>query len=106
MRMATALTTVAVTLGLIATAQAGESTNQIAANKLAANLIAANKLAANRLAANKLAANRLAANRLAANRIVVNRVVLNGISAAVPAGEGAVADIVGIEFPDGTSFTR
>jgi hypothetical protein len=55
---------------------------------------------------NLIAANKLAANRLVANRVVANRIVLNGISPAVPAGEGAVADIVSIELPDGTNLTR
>jgi hypothetical protein len=50
--------------------------------------------------------NLIAANKLAANRVVANRIVLNGISPAVPAGEGAVADIVSIELPDGTNLTR
>jgi hypothetical protein len=86
MKMATALATVVLTFGLGATAQAGTTTNLIAANLIAANLIAANLIAANKLAANKLAA--------------------NGVSPAVPAGEGAVADVVGIELPDGTSFVR
>jgi hypothetical protein len=89
MRMATALATVVLTFSLGATAQAGTTTNLIAAN-----LIAANKLAANKLAANKLAANKLAANRLAANRVGAN-----GVSSAVAAGEGAVADVLSIELP-------
>jgi hypothetical protein len=50
--------------------------------------------------------NLIAANKLAANRVVANRIVLNGISPAVPAGEGAVADILSIELPDGTNLTR
>jgi hypothetical protein len=86
MRMATALATVVLTFSLGATAQAGTTTNLIAAN-----LIAANKLAANKLAANKLAANRVGAN---------------GVSSAVAAGEGAVADVLSIELPDGTNLTR
>jgi hypothetical protein len=86
MRMATALATVVLTFSLGATAQAGTTTN----------LIAANLIAANKLAANKLAANRLAANRVGAN----------GVSSAVAAGEGAVADVLSIELPDGTNLTR
>jgi hypothetical protein len=81
MRMATALATVVLTFSLGATAQAGTTTNLIAAN-----LIAANKLAANRLAANRVGA--------------------NGVSSAVAAGEGAVADVLSIELPDGTNLTR
>jgi hypothetical protein len=91
MRMATALATVVLTLSLGATAEAGTTTN----------LIAANKLAANRLAANRIVTNRIVGNRLAANRVVAN-----GVSPAIPAGQGAVADIVGIELPDGTKLTR
>ncbi len=81
MRMATALATIVLTLGLGATAQAGTTTNLITANKLASNKLASNKLASNKLAA-------------------------NGVSATVSAGEGAVADILGIELPDGTSYVR
>ena len=76
MRMATALATIVLALGLGATAQAGTTTNELASNKLASNKLASNKLAA------------------------------NGVSAAIPAGEGAVAEIVGIELPDGTSYVR
>jgi hypothetical protein len=79
--MATALATVMLVVGCGTTAQAGT----------ASNLIAANKLAANKLVANKLVANRIAAI---------------GISPAIPAGDGAVADIVGIKLPDGTRLTR
>jgi hypothetical protein len=76
MRMATALAALVLTLGLGATADAGTTTNLIAANKLAVNKLALNKLA------------------------------VNGVSSAVSAGEGAVVDIVGIELADGTSLTR
>ena len=50
--------------------------------------------------------NRLAANRLAANKLATNGIRLDGFGVAAPAGEGAVADIVGIELQDGTSFAR
>jgi hypothetical protein len=81
MRMATALAMVVLTFGLGAPAQAGTTTNLLTANKLALNKLAVNKLAVNKLA-------------------------INGVSPAVPAGEGAVTDIVGITLPDGTSFAR
>ena len=45
-------------------------------------------------------------NRLAANRLAANGIRLDGFGVAAPAGEGAVADIVGIELQDGTSFAR
>lgn len=86
MRMATALATAVLTFGLGATAQAGTTSNLIAANKLAGN--------------------RVVLNRIVGNRIVLNRLAANGHSSAVPAGEGAAADIVGIELPDGTKLTR
>ena len=91
MRMATALATAVLTFGLGATAQAGTTSNLIAANKLAGNRVVLNRVVLNRIVTNRLAANGLAAN---------------GPSSAVPAGEGAAADIVGIELPDGTKLTR
>ena len=89
MRMATALATVVLTFGLGATAQAGTTTNLIAANKLVLNTIVPNKLAANAIVRNRVVANRLAANGL-----------------GVAAGRGAVDDIVSIELPDGTKFVH
>ena len=60
----------------------------------------------NLLATNKLASNKLASNKLASNKLASNKLAVNGLGVAVPAGEGAVADIVGIELQDGTSFAR
>jgi hypothetical protein len=96
MRMTTALAAVVLTLGLGATADAGTTTNRIALNNIALNRIALNRIALNRIALNRIALNKLSLNKLAAK----------GVSSAVSAGESAVVDIVGIELPDGTSFTR
>jgi hypothetical protein len=56
--------------------------------------------------ANKLAANGAVANKIGANRTAASRVARSGVPPAIPAGEGAVADIVGIELSDGTKLTR
>jgi hypothetical protein len=94
------LAAVVLPLGLGATAQAGTTTNLIAANGVHQNLIAANLIAANKLAANLIAANLIAANLIAANKLAGNK--LAAVSKTVPTGKGAVDDIVGIELPDGT----
>jgi hypothetical protein len=66
---------VVLTFGFGATAHAGTTTNGIVANKLAANATVTNKIVANGIAA--------------------NRVARRGVQPAIPAGDGAVADIVG-----------
>jgi hypothetical protein len=51
-------------------------------------------------------ANRIVLNRIVTNRLAANGLAANGHSLAVPAGEGAAADIVSIELPDGTKLIR
>ena len=54
-----------------------------------------NKISANKISANKLSANRLSANKLSANSVIAGE-----------PGEGAAADIVAIELPNGVRFAR
>jgi dihydroorotase-like cyclic amidohydrolase len=51
------------------------------------------------------ATNKMTANKLVANRLSANRLSANGISVGQPA-EGAAADIVAIELPNGIRFAR
>jgi len=97
--------TVGLVVAFTAAAQAESTDNRLSANRISANKLTANKLVANRLAGNKLAGNKLSANKLAGNTLTGNKPLAHGITTSLP-GEGAAANIVAIELPNGVRFAR
>ena len=69
------------------------------------NKLSANRISANRLAGNKLAGNKLSANKLAGNALTGNKLLPHSITTNFP-GQGAAANVVAIDLPNGVRFAR